>query len=119
MTPHDKEAEEVLFQHLVQYRDRMSWKDEHIVPSMMHLDLEFSTDQTSVVLKLRTANITLGALIGLAHDDQAKTRLARRRLNLVDVNSPERQELTKERLQSALAELEADKQLQKGANKEK
>ncbi len=37
------------------------------------------------------------------------------------VNSPERQELTKERLMlvSALAELEADKQHQKVANKEK
>jgi hypothetical protein len=99
------------------------------VPSM-HLDLEILTDQTSVVLKLRTADITLGALMGLAHGDGTKKRLARRRLNLVDadinawsclVNSPERPELTKERLQlvSALAELEADKQHQKGANKEK
>ena len=68
--------------------------------------------------------------MGLAHGDGTKKWLARRRLNLVDadinawsclVNSPERQELTKERLQlvSALAELEADKQYQKGANKEK
>jgi hypothetical protein len=128
-TPRDEGAEEVLFQHLVQYRNIMSWKDEHIVPST-HLDLEISTDQTSVVLKLRTADITLGALMGLAHGDGAKKKLARRRLNLVDadinawiclVNSPERQELTKESLQlvSALAELEADKQHQKGANKEK
>jgi hypothetical protein len=91
----------------VQYRNIMSWKDEHIVPST-HLDLEILTDQTSVVvLKLRTAHITLGALIGLAHGDGAKKRLARHRLNLVDadinawsclVNSPERQELRKERL---------------------
>jgi hypothetical protein len=58
--------------------------------------------------------------MGLAHGDGAKKRLARHRLNLMDaninawsclVNSPEQQELTKERLQlvSAFAELEADK----------
>jgi hypothetical protein len=104
MTPHAKGAEEVLFQYLVQYRNY-----EHIVPSA-HLDLEISTDQTLVVLKLRTADITLGALIGLAHGDRAKKRLAWRRLNLGDadindawsclVSSRKRQELTKERLQS-------------------
>jgi hypothetical protein len=106
MTPRKKGAEEVLFQHLVQYRNIMSWKDEHIVPST-HLDLGILTDQSLVMLKLRTAGITLGALMSLAHDDWAKKRLAQRRLNLMDadinalhclVNSQEQLELTKKRL---------------------
>jgi hypothetical protein len=73
------------------------------VPSR-HLNIEISTDQTPVVLKLRMANVTLGALMDLAHGDRAKKRLARPRLDKVKaninglsclVNSPERQELTK------------------------
>jgi hypothetical protein len=142
MGPHEDykpSAQQVCFTHrtlpiwmkhvLVQYRNRMSWKDEHIVP-FTHLDLEILTDQTLVVLKLRTVDITMGALMGLVHGDGTKKRLAQCRLNLVDaninawsclLNSLEWKELTKERLKlvSALAELEPDKHHQKGSKPRK
>jgi hypothetical protein len=52
--PRDERAEEELFIH------------------EQGVDLEISTDQTVVVLKLRMADITLGAMMGLAHRDGAK-----------------------------------------------
>ena len=69
---------------------------------------------------MSTADITLGAIMGLSGGDAARKRLARPKLNLIDadinawsclIRSPERLMLIKERLQlvAALAELQAGK----------
>ena len=58
MIPCDNKTEEVLFWHLFKYHNNVSRKDEHIV-TPVYLNHDISTDQTSVVLKLKMANINL------------------------------------------------------------
>ena len=61
---------------------------------------------------MSTADITIGAIIGLSGGDAGRKRLARRKINLVDadinawsclVHSTERLMLTKERIQLVAA----------------
>ena len=78
----------------------------------------------SVVLKLKTSDITLGAPMFLAHGDADKKKLVCIRLNIVDaninywgylINIPDRQVILKEKLMlvAALEGMKYDKQLNK------
>ena len=117
--PPDQQAQEKLFQHIIQYHNQRVQKDQRLF-LQSYIDCEISGDQHNVVLKIITSDIPIGAIIGLSGGDADRKQLACHKLSLVDVdinawsclmNTTERLILTKERLQlvAELARLQSGK----------
>ena len=62
--PLDQQVREKLFRCMIQYHNQSAWKEDRLCPQS-YLDCEISDDQHNVVLKMSTADITFGAIMGL------------------------------------------------------